>query len=277
MTVDSKTTETALTRASEETQGDPERYIVPGLQRGLRILQLFGDERSVLRLSDVSRYLNVPRSSAFRLVYTLERMGFIERAAGGQGYRLGSRVLQLGFAYLSDIEVVEAAREPLENLRARTGLTAYLAIREGTEIVHLFRAPSLKAFSSNVPVGERRPAHATPLGRMLLCELEKDELLELYKGVRLERVTRDTVTNLRDLQRLLAEDQKRGYVISLGTYVPSGCSAATYVRDAAGRIVAAINIVGPREQSIEAELPHSLKDELLITAKEISARLGYRG
>ncbi|HUI13546.1 MAG TPA: IclR family transcriptional regulator [Xanthobacteraceae bacterium] len=253
-----------------------ERYIVPGLKRGLTILQLFGDDGRILRLAEIARQLEVPRSSAFRLVYTLENLGFVERTKDGYGYRLGSRVLSLGFAYLSSTEIVNVAREPLNELNRRTGLGVNLAVREGTEIVHLIRVLSRGPFTSNLQVGQRRPAHAAPMGRVLLCELPDAELTALYGAERtLRRYTVDTPTTLDQLRRVLARDRARGYVISLGTFVPSGCSICAPVRDASGKIVAAINMSGARDPALEKQLGGKLKDELLATAAEISSSLGY--
>ncbi|HVZ54597.1 MAG TPA: IclR family transcriptional regulator [Pseudolabrys sp.] len=253
-----------------------DRYIVPGLERGLTILQLFGDDGKIIRLAEIARQLGVPRSSAFRLVYTLETLGFVERTKDGYGYRLGSRVLSLGFAYLSSTEVVNVARDPLNALNRRTGLGVNLAVREGTDIVHLIRIASRGPFTSNLQVGQRRPAHAAPMGRVLLCELPDEELAALYPGKDpLPRYTASTPTTLDQLRKLLARDRARGYVISLGTFVPSGCSLSAPVRDATGKIIAAINISGARDPALEKELGGKLKDELLATAAEISASLGY--
>ncbi len=253
-----------------------ERYIVPGLKRGLTILQLFGDDGRILRLADIARQLDVPRSSAFRLVYTLESLGFIERTKDGYGYCLGSRVLSLGFAYLSSTEVVNLAREPLNALNRRTGLAVNLAVRDGTEIVHLIRIPSRGPFTSNLQVGQRRPAHAAPMGRILLCELPDEELAALYPDKSaLRRFTADTPTTLDQLRRVLARDRAHGYVISLGTFVPSGCSVCAPVRDVTGKIVAAINLSGARDPALEKDLGGKLKDALLATALQISTSLGY--
>jgi DNA-binding IclR family transcriptional regulator len=253
-----------------------ERYLVPGLMRGLTILQLFGDDGRILRLADIARQLNVPRSSAFRLVYTLETLGFIERTKDGYGYRLSSRVLSLGFAYLSSTEVVNVAREPLNALNRRTGLGVNLAVRDGTEIVHLIRIPSRGPFTSNLQVGQRRPAHAAPMGRVLLSELSDEELAALYPdNTALRRYTADTATTLDQLRRILARDRARGYVTSLGTYVPSGCSVSAPLRDVSGKIVAAINMSCARDPAVEKQLAGKLKDQLLATAAEISTNLGY--
>jgi DNA-binding IclR family transcriptional regulator len=249
---------------------------VPGLKRGLTILQLFGDDGRILRLADIARQLNVPRSSAFRLVYTLESLGFIERTKDGYGYCLGSRVLSLGFAYLSSTEVVNVAREPLNALNRRTGLGVNLAVRDVTEIVHLVRIPSRGPFTSNLQVGQRRPAYAAPMGRILLCELPDEELAALYPDKSaLRRYTPDTPTTLDQLRRVLARDRARGYVISLGTFIPSGCSVSAPIRDVTGKIVAAINLSGARDPAVEKELGGKLKDALLATAFQISTSLGY--
>jgi DNA-binding IclR family transcriptional regulator len=76
---------------------------------------------------------------------------------------------------------------------------------------------------------------------------------------------------------LLAQDKQRGFVVSYGTYIPTGCSVAAPVRDANGAIVSAINISGAREASVERDLEGPFKNELLAAAAEISRNLGYRG
>src|SRR5437868_5979373 len=76
------------------------RYIVPGLERGLRLLQLFTRQRRTLGAPEISKALGVPRSTVFRLIQTLEEMGFLERAANGE-YQLGAAILRVGFEYLA--------------------------------------------------------------------------------------------------------------------------------------------------------------------------------
>ncbi len=252
-----------------------ERYIVPGLKRGLEILQLFRKDRPVLRLLDMANEIGLSRSSAFRLAYTLESMGFLERADDGRSYRLASRVLSLGFEYLASVDLVEIARPVLERLRDRTDLSAHLAILEGREIVHLIRVPSRGAMTSNVSVGSRRPAHATPMGRVLLFELSEEQLGKLYRGATLARVTDQTPTTLSALKQVLAADRERGHVVSYGSYVPGGASIAAPVRGPSGAVVAAINISGPQDAFADAVIGR-LTEAVLDAAGDISTRLGYK-
>ena len=106
-----------MTRANGETDS---RYIVPALSRGLVLLEAFSAERPTLTLSELSKAVGLSRSSTYRLVYTLEDMGFLLRDEGTKNYRLGTRILALGFAYLASQELVEIAQPHLETLRDRT-------------------------------------------------------------------------------------------------------------------------------------------------------------
>ena len=96
---------------------DNGRYIVPGLARGLRLLQSFTRESPELGPGDLARALDLPRTTVFRLLHTLEAMGFVQKVPGARTYRLGPAVLGLGFEYLSDLELPEVARPILEALR----------------------------------------------------------------------------------------------------------------------------------------------------------------
>src|SRR5450830_376738 len=94
-----------------------EKYLVPGLERGLRLLCEFSRQDKTLSAPELARRLDVPRSTVFRLLTTLERMGFVERNDGGRDYRLGMAVLRLGFEYLASLELTEIGRPLLDRLR----------------------------------------------------------------------------------------------------------------------------------------------------------------
>src|SRR5690606_24002373 len=106
------------------------RYVVPALSRGLALLGTFSAERTSLTLSQISKAVGLSRSSSYRLVYTLEEMGFLLRDKSNKAYRLGTRILGLGFAYLASPELVELARPHLEALRDRTNCSAHLGVVE---------------------------------------------------------------------------------------------------------------------------------------------------
>jgi DNA-binding IclR family transcriptional regulator len=252
------------------------RYIIPGLRRGLELLQHFNRDHRIMTQSNIANAMKVSRSTAFRLLYTLEDMGFVERDKDGKTYRLGSKVLTLGFEYLASLDVVDVARPFLELLRDDTGASSHLAIRDGREIIYLSRVPTRHPLTSTAVLGGRRPAHATPMGRILLCELPEKEVRQLYRGVTLRAFTEQTPTTLEALIELLRKDCTRGVVVSRGSFELGRSSIAAPVRSASGEIIAAIEIAGPNSAFNLDELDTRLKDKVCATALEISNRLGYQ-
>ena len=253
------------------------RYIVPALSRGLALLEAFSAERPSLTLSELSKAVGLSRSSTYRLVYTLEDMGFLLRDKGSKSYRLGTRILGLGFAYLASQELVELARPHLEALRDRTNCSAHLGVVEGTELIYVVRVPDRKALTSHIRVGSRLAAHATSMGRAILSHLPESEIRRRFAGVPLQAFTSHTATDVESLIALLEADRARGYILSRSAFAEGIASVAAPVRDADGEVVAAINISTPEATLKGDELETTLKDAVLDTARTISHWLGYRG
>ena len=253
-----------------------ERYTVPALKRGLEILRAFTQDRPVLALGPLARDMDLPRATVFRLLRTLESMGFVTREDGGRGYRLGPAVLGLGFEFLAALEVPELARPALEALRDRTGASTHLAIRDGTDIIYVARRAGRSALASNIRVGSRLAAHATSMGRVLLAALGEAELAQLYAGRDLPRFTDQTPVDLEALQSLLRADRARGWVVSRSYFERGVASVAAPVFDASGRVMAAINITVAETAVDTAVLEGPLKDDVVAAAAAISSWLGYR-
>ena len=113
----------------------PERYVVPGLQRGLQVLAQFTHTTRELTGAELSRRMGLPRASVFRLLQTLEQMGFVERVGDSGSYKLGLAVLRLGFEFLASMELTEHGRPVLDDLCINTGLSSHLVVRDGSEVV----------------------------------------------------------------------------------------------------------------------------------------------
>lgn len=254
--------------------GDGGRYNVPGLERGLRILQAFTPERPERAAGDIARDLDVPRSTVFRLIQTLEGMGFLIRGEGNRTYRLGPAVLSIGFSYLSSLELPEVARPELEALRDDTGVSSHLGIRDGDEVVYLLRCAGRSALASNIRVGSRIKAHGASMGRVMLADLSREELTAIYGDGPLEAFSSQTPSSVDDLARMLADDAARGYVISQSYYERGVASVAAPVRDGSGRVVAAINVTGSEQVLPVDRINGAVLDRVLAAAALISTWLG---
>lgn len=260
-----------------ETNGQPvqeDRYLVPGLVRGVEILRLFNRDRPVIGPPEIARELGIPRSTVFRLAQTLEFLGLLERTEGGRGYRLGIGLLSLGFEYLASMDIADMAGPHLDALRDETGLSSHLVVRDGAEVVVVRRASGTSAFASSLSVGTRLPAHGTVLGRVLLADLDREELRALYGDGALPAFTAQTPATLDELEALLNQDRKRGYAMSDGYFEQGISSAAMPVRDARGRAIAAVNVTVPSggDRRLDARLIANLRD----TVDTLSTALSYK-
>jgi DNA-binding IclR family transcriptional regulator len=250
------------------------RYNVPGLERGLRVLQLFDRNRPVLSAADMARALGIPRSTAFRIAQTLEPLGFLVR--DGDAYRIGPAVLRLGFEYISSLDITDLARPMLDRLRDDSGASAQLVIRDGRDVVVVMKAASSSAFASSVNVGTRLPAHATILGRVLLFDTDDQTLQSLYPDGKLVKVNAQTPRTVAELKRLVQQDRARGYAVSESFYEAGVSAIAAPVRDGSGKTIAAVSITLHRPAFESPQARERLIERVLHAASELSQQLNYR-
>ena len=249
-----------------------DKYIVPGLERGLLLLCEFTRSNRTLTAPELARRLALPRSTIFRLLTTLETMGFVTRS--GNEYRLGRSVLRLGFEYLASLELTELGQPLLARLCDRVNYPSNLVVRDGRSIVYVAKVSPPSVFSSAVNVGTRLPAHATVLGRILLEDLSLSELRELFPEDHLEQHSPCTPKNALELFDMVQADRQRGFVSGEGFFESSISTVAAPVRDESSKIVAALGVTVPT-----AQIAHVNFNELLLqvrrSADELSRLLNY--
>ena len=253
------------------------RYSVHSLELGLRILESF-DRAAIdeMSLSEMARRIGVSRSSAFRLVHTLQRLGYLEREDETKNYRLGARVMSLGYSFLASKDIAELARPDLQRLRNATRCSTHLGILDGAEVIYIARFAAHKPVSAMIAVGARVPAHATTMGRIILAYKPAAYVEEHFAGRALAKFSDQTPVSLESLLALLEDDRRRGYVISHSNFEAGIASIAAPLFDAKGEVAGAINVSTP-ENAIDAErFDREVCDELRAAARRISELSGYR-
>ena len=250
-------------------------YFVPGLRRGLLVLETLASEGRPMSVGDIGKRIGLTRSSMFRLAYTLQHMGFVEEVPETKALKLGARVLNIGYAYLASQTLIEVARPELEALRDRTSVSSHLAILDRGEILYLSCMQTKSGFLSTMNVGTRLPAYATPMGWLLLSDRTAAQIAELYPERGYTRLTDQTPRSAADLMRRVAAAASAGYAVSHGAVEAGGSSIAAPVRNREGRVVAAIDISAPDSAFDLAKFETRDVSEVLAAANRISARLGY--
>jgi DNA-binding IclR family transcriptional regulator len=260
-----------------DTEGKPdERYLVPALIRGLRILSTLSKENTKLTLSEVAASLGTTRSSAYRLLYTLEHLSFVEYDTRSKSYTLGPQVLALGYGFLASRDIIDVAMPHLIRLRDRTGWSAHLGELHGREVVYLARVATRRTIASTIHVGTRLPAHATTMGRILLSGLSNQEIRELYHQDLTKPFSLTPFSNIAELLVQAAIDRAQTFVVQNSSYEPGVASVAAPIRDVSERVVGAINISAVALLTNEAELNGPLKAEVIAAAAAVSRDLGQQ-
>jgi len=252
-----------------------EKYVVPALERGLRLLQEFGRDSRTLGAPELARRLELPRATVFRMLNTLEGMGFLERIDGGTEYRLGMAVLRLGFEYLSSLELTELGQPVIARLCDEISYPCNIVVRDNRSIVYVAKVTPPRPLASAVHVGTRLAAHGTVFGRVLLLDFSLAELRALYPEEHLEAFSPNTPRTALDLFNLIEADRERGYVFGEGFYETSISTVEAPVRDHSGRIVAALGSTIPSPHAGQAKAA-GVAERVCAAADELSGLLNYR-
>jgi IclR family pca regulon transcriptional regulator len=213
---------------------------IESLDRGLRVLELFGGGQQPMTLSDLAKAADLPRATARRILFTLERAGFV--ASDGKLFRLTPRVLVLASAYLASNHVVSVLQPALDKLSADAQEISSMAILDGHDVVFIARASPTRVFSSGIDIGYRLPAFCTSVGRVLLSRLSDDELAAALQAMDLAPLTPFTVTDKKRLLQAIKSDRAQDYSLVDREAEPGFRSISVPVRRYDGTIVAAINM-----------------------------------
>jgi len=239
------------------------------LVRGLDVLEAVAS--GVNSLSELAATLKLNRSTAHRLAATLvERryLTFVPRS----GYGLGSKSLELGYQARVQLNIPRVARDHLEKLAAQTGDTVHLGVLDGTRALYLDKIPGRRRVEISSRVGELQPLRSTGLGKALLLDEDEARLRDLY---RCENGSGQRYSVSETLwMRRMRDYAKRGYTFDLEENEDRIRCVAAPVRDATGRIKAAISVSSAAQYMNDARM-QSLAGEVRGIAEQISRELGW--
>ena len=223
-------------------EGGEERAtdFVESLDRVLRLLQVFGATTSPMTLSDVARAADLPRATARRILFTLERSGFV--ATDGKLFTLTPHVLTLAASYLRSSQVVTVLQPVLDDIATTAQEISSLALLDGEEVVFIARGSPARVFSTGLEIGYRLPAFCTSVGRAMLGQFDDGELAKRLKPMKREPMTPQTITDPKLLLKAIQADRTRGYSLVDREAEPHFRSISVPVRRYDGTIVAAINM-----------------------------------
>jgi len=260
--------------AQKSSAGTPGQKAVKSLGKAIDVIFAFTRERPSLTVDEISQALGFPRSTTYRLIATLRDKGIVQQRAGTDSYGLGARLLQLGDVVRLSLDLRHAALPFMQLLLRKSRETVVLVVPTDSQATYLEMLESPEPMRVIPSDGMSYPLHCGSTRRILLAHMSPEFQAQYLRG-RLRRYTAGTLVDKAALRGDLAEIRKRGYATSNQEIYPGARSLAAPVRDATGRVIASVGIVGPAQRLTDERMEKLLPD-LLECAEGISVALGAR-
>lgn len=241
--------------------------------RALSVLKSFDDVRPSWTLAELSRKLNLNKTTVFRLLTALESEGLVRRDSPSETYALGPVMVMLGARAMRSYSLREACRAELKQLAETSRETATLEILTGKDVLILDEVRGVHLIGSVQSIGTRWPAFATSTGKSILAYLPSEGLAPLFKGS-LPQYTPKTITDPDRLKKEFAEIRRRGYAIADEALELGFRAVGSPLFQHDGEVVGAISVGGPAARLTLERLPEFGR---LVSrmAQQISTRLGH--
>ena len=245
------------------------------VERALAMLEAVAAESEGLSNAEISRKLQIPKSSASYILRTLEKQAYLNRDPDTGKYRVGLKILSLSRGALSGIDVREVALPIMRHLMEKTNLTCHLAILDGPEAVYIEKVEPQGFIRMDTWVGRRMRVHATSVGKALVAHIPEERLQKILADRGMEKRTPKTITTVPRLLKELEKVRSQGYAIDdEENNVGARCLGAP-VFNQSGGIEASVGLSGTTNQVNAHSMPRII-EALKDAARHISMQLGYR-
>lgn len=246
---------------------------VQSVDRAVTVLEIIA-RTGLVGVTDIAAELSVHKSTASRIVTTLEARGLVEQDQRRGRYRLGLGILRLAGATTARLDIVQEARPITKLLAEATGETINIAVLSDGAALYLDQASGPASVQSHNWVGQRIPLHATSNGKVLLSGLSEHGIRSVL-GAKLKLYTPQTVISLPTLLAQIAEVVDTGSSVVVDELEVGLTAVSAPVRNAHGDVIASISASGPSFR-FTADKVESAREQLIRAAADISARLGWR-
>jgi len=246
---------------------------VQSVDRAISVLEILAHAGEA-GVTDIAAQLGVHKSTAFRLVSSLEHRGLVEQHVDRGKYRLGVGILRLAGATTARLDLVQESRALCRELALATGETVNLTVLSDGAALYVDQVAGSSALQPHNWVGQRIPLHATSNGKVLLSAMSDAEVAQTV-GRSPRTYTERTVPTTAALVRQLAGVRESGYAVAVDELEVGLTAVAAPVRNAAGEVVASVSVSGPTFR-LQGEPLEQATAATVDTAAEVSRRLGHR-
>ncbi|NWF53221.1 MAG: IclR family transcriptional regulator [Syntrophaceae bacterium] len=237
------------------------------LKKGLDILRCFSFDDQALSVQEISTRLNIPLSTTYRYVETLEERGFLTRNSNDKTYKLGYMVFQIGNTVFRHMRLIDAAIPHMKSLASLSGETVLLMMVSGFKALCIESIESDRLIRLSLKRGASLPLHAGAPSKLLLA-YQSESFIDSFLGhASLTRYTAQTITNPQDLKRELGRIREEGFAFSSQEVDLGDCAISAPILDESGNLIAGLAVAGPIERIEE------YRERIILWVKEIASKI----
>lgn len=250
-----------------------EGRIIQSVDRALKILELLEDASMDLSVTEIANKLDLNKSTAFGLIHTLMRKGYLEQNPRDSRYSLGLKLLRLGSAVQRHNILIRRAKPFMDELVKEFSETVHLTVERNGMVVYIEKIQGEKAIFLQSAVGAENPMYCTAAGKCMLAFMSEPRLERLLKQMQpMEKRGTNTITDVEELKKELETIRQRGFGIDDEEHVPGLMCIAAPIRNPNNEVVAAISISGAKA-GIPSKIVGDISERVMGIAQQISASL----
>jgi len=212
------------------------------------VLEIFirrGAKQEPVAFAAISKELSFARTTLHRILYSLEKLGYVEKAEINAHYRLAAKFFELTGPARHFRHLQSVARSEMQSLVIRHGETINLGVLDGGMVTYIDVVQSSAALRIAGLPGECNPAHCTALGKAILAFLPESEVISILDAHPLIRRTPKTITRRVHLLEHLASVREQGVAFDMEENLTGVTCVAAPIFDASAQVIAALSISGP--------------------------------
>ena len=248
--------------------------MVKSVSRALDIIQLVSLKKDGLGVTEISKQIDINKSSVYRILSTLVQYGYIEQDKETGRYKLGYKFLEVSSRLLESIDLRTEAKTCLQELEKETNEVIHLVVYDQGEVVYIEKLEGTETLRMHSKVGKRAPMHCTSVGKAILAHLPSSVVLDILERKGMAMHTDKTITDKDVFIKELIQVKQNGYAFDLEENEYGISCIAAPIFDHLGKVISAVSVSGPTIRMTGERMEH-LKTRMLHIGKQISMRLGY--
>lgn len=249
------------------------KYNVPGLDRALSIIELLNKNPAGLSVNEIAHSLKYPLNSIYRIMMTLERRKYVGKQSGESVFVLSDKFLTLATPVAGEPAFIETAMPFMRDLRDDTMESVFAGVLVGNEGVVLEQCEGLHPFSFRISPGLRFSLHTAAPGKLFLAHLETKKRNKIMDGLKLNKLTPNTITTKEGLEKEILKASKDGYAVDYEEEFKGQVCVGAPVLGKNAKLIGSIWIVAPTSRLPKSKISETAR-RVMENADKISQTLG---